>query len=363
MLTWRERLQLALGPGMFAGITAGDWLAVLRQNGVDFAYWTRAASITEYSLMASLFRRHENKKFLTRIKGVRIKPPIFVLGHWRNGTTHLHNLLAVDPRLAYPNLYQVLFPHTFLCTERYGWLLRFFLEKRRPLDNMAQDFHMPNEDEIALCNLTGLSPYLGLVFPRRREQYDRYLTFHQVAHDEVGQWKSAFTLFLKKLTWKYDRTLVLKSPPHTCRIKLLLELFPDAKFVHVHRDPYTVFRSTDHAYRIGLRCFSLQKPDQSDQTSYIIRRYKAMYDAFFADKGLVPSENLHEVAMEDLEREPIRQMRALYEKLQLPDFNGVEPALREYLGTLHGYKKNEYPELPPDLRREVSKGWERCFDE
>jgi hypothetical protein len=348
---------------MFAGITASDWLAIWRENRIDFSYWTRAASITEYSLMNSLLRRYENKKFLTKIMTLQIKPPIFVLGHWRNGTTHLHNLLAVDQRFAYPNLYQVLFPQTFLCTERYNWFLRFFLEKRRPLDNMAQEFHMPNEDEIALCNLTGLSPYMGYIFPRRREYYDRYLAFQQVPANEIERWKSGFTLFLKKLTWKHDRPLILKLPPHTCRIRLLLELFPDARFVHVHRNPYTVFRSTDHAYRIGLRWFSLQGPDLNDLTSYIIKRYRGMYDAFFAQRGLIPSKHFHDVAMEDLVREPFCQMRTLYDTLQLPDFEGVEPALRQYVGSLHGYKKNEYPELSSDLRREIGKAWERCFEE
>src|SRR5207245_1571860 len=169
MLTWRERVQLAFGPGMFAGITLKDWAALFWQNRVDFSYWSRAASITEYSLMTSLLGWYENQRFLTKVADVQIKPPLFVLGHWRNGTTHLHNLLAVDERYAYPNLYQVLFPRTFLSTERYAWTLRFFLEKRRPLDNMSQDFRAPNEDELALCNLTCLSPYLGLVFPERRE--------------------------------------------------------------------------------------------------------------------------------------------------------------------------------------------------
>ncbi len=140
-------------------------------------------------------------------------------------------------------------------------------------------------------------------------------------------------------------------------------MFPDAKFVHVHRNPYIVFQSTDHAYRIGLRWFSLQRPDLSDQTSYIVGRYKAMYDAFFAEKSLIPSGNYHEVAMEDIEREPIYQMRTLYDRLQLSDFASVEPAMRQYIGSLHDYKKNEYPELSPDLRREISKVWEQCFDE
>jgi hypothetical protein len=347
---------------MFAGLTASDWASIARKNRIDVRHWLRAASATQYSLMTSVVRRLENRRFLAKVTSVHVKSPIFVLGHWRSGTTHLHNLLAVDQRFAYPNLYQVLFPHTFLTTEQHSWLFRFFLEKRRPLDRMAQDFHLPNEDEIALANLTGLSPYMGLVFPRRREYYDRYLTFQQVG-EEVKRWKDAFTLFLKKLTLKYDRPLILKSPPHTCRIRLLLEMFPHARFIHVHRDPYVVFRSTEHAYKIGLQWFGMQRPDSNDHAAYIINRYRAMYDAFFAERGLIPVENFHEVAMEDLEREPLGQMATLYERLRLPEFDLVEPNLRTYVGSLHNYKKNAYPELSPDLRRLVGEAWGRCFDE
>ncbi len=64
---------------MFAGVTVSDWLSIWRQNGSDFSYWTRAAAVTEYSLMNSLFRWYENKNFLTKIMGVQVKPPIFVL--------------------------------------------------------------------------------------------------------------------------------------------------------------------------------------------------------------------------------------------------------------------------------------------
>jgi len=40
-----------------------------------------------------------------------------------------------------------------------------------------------------------------------------------------------------------EKRLLLKSPVHTARIKLLLKLFPDAQFVYIHRNPYDVFRS------------------------------------------------------------------------------------------------------------------------
>ena len=51
--------------------------------------------------------------------GARVEAPLFILGHYRSGTTHLHNLLALDPQFAAPTFFQALNPHTFLSTERF----------------------------------------------------------------------------------------------------------------------------------------------------------------------------------------------------------------------------------------------------
>ena len=81
---------------------------------------------------------------------------------------------------------------------------------------------------------------------------------------EVERWKAAFVRFLKKLTLEHDRPMLLKSPPHTGRIKLLLELFPDARFVHIRRNPYTVFQSTRHLNEVLTRSLQFQRPDPAD---------------------------------------------------------------------------------------------------
>ena len=36
--------------------------------------------------------------------------PIFIIGHWRTGTTLLHQLMNLDPNLAAPTLFQVAEP-------------------------------------------------------------------------------------------------------------------------------------------------------------------------------------------------------------------------------------------------------------
>jgi hypothetical protein len=72
---------------------------------------------------------------------------------------------------------------------------------------------------------------------------------------------------------------------------------------------------------------------------------------------------MHELRFEDLAADPVGQIRALYQALNLPDFAYVEPALRAYLDSLGSYQKNTFPELPSDLRARLAREWRRCFEE
>lgn len=349
-----------------AGITTGDWLRLLRENdfAVDPAYWHRAAFITAASVMNSHFRRKEEQLFGERIDRTEIQPPLFILGHWRSGTTHLHNLLARDKRqFAFANTYQVVNPHTFLSTEetntrRFAWMV----PKTRPMDAMELSFQVPQEDEFAPCLMSLRSLYLGISFPRSEDDYARYLDFRGVPQSEVDEWKRAFTGFLKKLTFKYDRPLVLKSPPHTARIRLLLEMFPDARFVHIHRHPYQVFRSCRHYFDTATWFSYLQKPDPGLIDDRIIRRYTRLHDAYFAECGLIPEDRFHEIRFDDLESNPMETMRTLYQKLDLKAFDTFEPELRSYLDSLAGYRKNRFDELETPMLQRIASEWKRSFE-
>jgi hypothetical protein len=367
MVTWREQLATRLGPPIqLCGITWYDWQELLKANGFDIhsAYSLRALSTTLSSIFNSIHQWNEQRLYGPEVEGVHVKPPLFILGHWRTGTTHLHNLLALDDRFAFPNYYQVTFPHHFLCTESLSSRLgAVFLPRQRPMDNIRIDFQAPNEDEFALCGLTQCSPYVGFSFPRRQEHYDRFLTFRGVPPDTVGRWKAALVLFLKKLTWKYGRPLVLKSPPHTCRIRLLIDLFPDARFVHIHRNPYVVYQSTLHWLRTAGPWFHLQRPGPVDPETRALRVGREMYEVFFEERGLVPTGRLYDIGFEHLEADMIGQVRKLYKGLGLPDFAAVEPRLRAYHNTIAGYKKNDFPELPSVRRERIAREWRRYFDE
>jgi hypothetical protein len=358
----------SLSHNYLAGITAGAWWRLLRANrfGVDPAYWHRAAFITLTSFVNSYYRRREKHRFATEIEHVQItKPPVFILGHWRSGTTLLHNLLAQDTaQFAFANTYQVVNPHTFLSTEERN-TRRFaaLLPSKRPMDNMELGFHTPQEDEFAPLLATLYSLYLGISFPRREAYYSKYLSFERVPQAEIDEWKAAFLWFCKKLTWKYGRALVLKSPPHTARVRLLLEVFPEARFVHICRNPFDVFQSQRHYFDTAMWYTYLQRPDVDAIDDGILTRYTALYDAYFKDRTRIPRGRLHEVRFEDLERDPVEEMRALYNFLGLAGFDEFEPKLRAYVESLAGYRKNEFPPLDESMRRRVAHAWERSFRE
>ena len=162
-MSWRTAFIEQLGPGGFSGTTFGDWLRVLRNNrfAIDAKFWPRAALISGNSVVNSLVRHWERLRYGGAIAGTPVHPPLFILGIWRSGTTHLHNLLAKDDRFAFPNTYEVLYPHTFLTTEPIGSrVMQWMMPPTRPMDNVRSGIGEPQEDEFALV-ASGLSFMLG----------------------------------------------------------------------------------------------------------------------------------------------------------------------------------------------------------
>ena len=303
----------------------------------------------------------KEKRLHDDIANTKVPSPLIVLGIWRSGTTHLHNLLSKDDRFAFPNTYQALNPNTFLTTEtRNAAALQSFMAPTRPMDNVKQGAAEPQEDEFALLP-SGLSFVNAFAFPRTGDQYHRFMTLRDATDEEIRHWKSTLMWFLRKLTYKYHLPLVLKSPGHTGRIKLLLELFPEAKFVHIHRNPYSVHRSTIHTTEKVLPFWFFQKTQW--QRDKLVDDYAELYDAFFEQRDLIPDGNFCEVAYDDVEANPIDALRNIYEELSLPEFAHAEASFREYVNSIADYRRNELPKLSDECRERLSTRLDRCFSE
>ena len=154
---------------LITGIEFGQWARVLRSNGwkIGRDYLHRLAFITGLSVPSFVLARLEDAVYGHKLAKMEIDPdPLFIVGHWRSGTTHLHNLLGRDPRHTVPNVYQVIFPGSFLLTGKIGpKLLKNVLPETRTYDNVRWGWDEAAEDEIALLKSHGMSFCMALMFP------------------------------------------------------------------------------------------------------------------------------------------------------------------------------------------------------
>ena len=226
---------------------------------------------------------------------------------------------------------------------------------------MPAGFSRPQEDEFALCMLGQPSPYLTIAFPNGPPKYDKYLDLEGLSPRQLASWKRTFLRFLQALTLKHRKRLILKSPTHTCRIKVLLEMFPNARFIHIVRDPYVVFPSTLNLWKSLYRLFALERPTYAGLEDRVLDTFVRLYDKVDEGKSLVDFDRFYELRYEDLVRDPVGQMGTLYDHLGLGGFENVRPQLERYLGENRGYETNRYG-LSDDQAEMITERWGKVID-
>lgn len=347
------------------GVLHDDWKRLLGEAAihVDPAYRLRGLVTGMASRANTRNARREQARYGAELRSLPVEAPLFVLGHYRSGTTYLHNLLCRDPRLGFCSYYQATFPHTFLTTEASGRRLGFLSPPRRPFDDVRIGVDEPAEDELALCSMTFLSPHMGWHFPARWHRFRRHLTLEDVPDADRARWKGALLCFARKLTLRHRRRLVLKSPGHTARIRLLLEAFPDARFVHIHRDPFEVFQSTRHMESRVRPLFRYQTVDPPEETDeLILDRLRSMYTAYLRDRARVPAGRLVEIRYADLVRKPLQTLEHVYSGLDLPGYTRAREPMRRYVESLRGFAPNRHRRLGRTSRGRIRRAWRPYFE-
>jgi len=347
-------------PRMWIGMCFTTWMALLIRNRFQVAprYWHKAILITLISLLNSIMRWIEAAVFGVAIRNTPIQPrPLIILGHWRSGTTWLHELLALDPQFTSPSTYQAMAPNHFTISK--WWVTRLFywlMPSRRPMDNMPMGWDRPQEDEFALCNLGIPSPYLTIAFPNHGPAYSEYLTLENVSEADKIRWKEALRGFLKKVTFASKKRLIVKSPPHTARVSEILDLLPDARFIYIVRDPFVLFPSTVHLWKRLYETHGLQVPNCAGLEEQVLETFERMYRKFESDRSLISADRLYEIRYEDLVRDPIARMEEAYKQLGLGDFAQVRGAMQRYVADSADYQTNKYS-ITDAQREQIARRW------
>lgn len=356
-----------LAPRFWHGMGLGTWLSLLatRQCRLTPRSMLTAATITPTSAFNSVAGMYQNFRYGRQIhRQVLVEPPLFVLGHWRSGTTLLHELLITDPEHTFPNTFECLLPLHHLATQRWmAPLTSWLLPDKRPMDNVEAGWDRPQEDEFALCNLGLPSPYLCWAFPHNGPVHSEYLDLRHVPKRQRRRWQARLKLFVKSIAVSRNKRIVLKSPPHTARIRYLLDIFPDAKFVHISRDPLKLYPSTVRLWKSLADVQGLQPdlPRYDWLEEEVLGNLVTMYRAYGEDRELIPAGNLCEIRYESLVADPRTEIARMYDELSLGDYARIEPGVGRYLEKTADYKTNRF-QLPAEIERRVRDRWGLYFE-
>ncbi|MGE3175345.1 MAG: sulfotransferase [Planctomycetota bacterium] len=204
-------------------------------------------------------RRVEPGSFLEAHKRGEVEL-VLIVGHWRSGTTLLHELLAKDSNAIAPTNWQCFMPHLMPIMSR-PWvrsLMPVALPEHRPMDSMPMTWDRPQEDEFALMCMGSRSPYIKFAYPERFQTWEELRPEVELDAADRGHLFECLHTFLDRV-WTYWRDMrdatgrpcgqgrlrmILKSPPHGWRLRHFERSFPGATYLNIFRSPEDVFAST-----------------------------------------------------------------------------------------------------------------------
>lgn len=275
-------------------------------------------------------------------------PPIFILGHWRSGTTHLYNTMVKAGTFGFVNPLATGLPwDMFGIARAFQPLLERTIPRDRYIDNIPVTPDAPQEDEIALASMTPVSFYHAIYFPEIfHDQLRRGLFLENCSEAERDSRRYAFTHFMRKLAHQQNRQLLIKNPVYTGCPLFLKNVFPNAKFIHIHRNPFEVYLSMRNFYHKLLPVFALQDFDHLDVDEIVLSTYNEMMQRFEQETASFKAPNFVEIGYDTLNADPLGSLETIYSTLELDGFDKARPAFDAYLGSVRSYRKNAFKGSP-----------------
>ncbi|NOR18829.1 MAG: hypothetical protein GQ538_01905, partial [Xanthomonadales bacterium] len=231
---------------LLRGMHFPTWMRLLRQHRVDWRYFWRVLDITGTSLVCWPMDIIEKAATRRTTRRVSVERPVFIVGHWRSGTTYLQQLLWKSGNFGCVSVFHCAAAGRFLT---FGPLWRRVLSiafpSGRAQDNVRLEVDGPAEEESAMARISDQAFDHCYHFPRDARQIIRRSVLFENRKDLENEWARVYADFIEKVTQELAGSqLLLKNPANTARISKLVEMYPDARFIHIYRNPYEVFYST-----------------------------------------------------------------------------------------------------------------------
>lgn len=318
-------------------------------GGVNYIKINRLLPWAFKLILLEPFRIIESILFDNKIKQTTLrKDPIIILGFYRSGTTYLQRLFIQNKRFGYQTIFHSAVPEICL---GFTWLFKPVFSIFTSTLRLKNKFHkvpftwdFPGEEDVAITSLSLYeSPNWGNLFPLSFfNQYQKY-AWSSPDSDLSNSWSQKYQYWIKKLSLiNNNKQLVLKSPPNTSRIETLLEIFPNAKFVCLHRDPQQIYKSLLSFWEILDKNYCLQNISKNEIEKIIIQSYDRTMKIYHSIKSKIPKENLCEVRYESLKKAPYSCFKMIYDRLGFDDFESFKNGLKEFISSTQNYPFVKY---------------------
>jgi len=327
------------------------WLKMLYGHKVHPRYWFRLLGVGFTSLVGTIWSLPErvifgfswsafkkNKEQLHHQPGVLV-----ILGYYRSGTTHAHNLIACDSGVVTPRWYQALLGQGFwLSWAVTRFLLVPFLGSSRPQDGVGFGPLWPAEDDFALAGWSGCSTLPGrLIFPSRWDKWQRWNTLEECTETERARWRRTLAGFAWKITRRHpQRMLVLKSPNHGAHITELTKVFGDrVRFLHISREPTKVIESNIRMHE-ALSMHLLEDPlETTTLRARIVNEYLKIETATISQAQSLDEGRIAFITHENLITDPIGELSKGFGSINLQLSELHKRAIVQYLSDLGTYER------------------------
>ena len=289
------------------------------------------------------------------------EPPTFIVGHWRSGTTFLHNVIHRSQRFSSIDLAQSLrIRSTILMGNVMRKILTDHAPEDREFDGVAIAHDEPQEEEMALTTLGMTSTYHQGMFPRdRKEIINGALYPENLSVEDYREFSGNYLWLAKKISYidEQHRPLLFKNPAATARIDFLREIFPEAKFIHIIRRPADVMRSFAPTLKTLFGHYSLHGIYESPPMDTLIEEYTRLMQAHLKQRDHLLDKDYIEVRYEDFRQAPLKTVDQIYQHFGWDFTDAQRQNISEYLKSISDYKRNKRepdPELEAELESKLS---------
>ncbi len=292
------------------------------------------------------------------------EPPLFIIGHWRSGTTLLHNLLSKDPRFAYLTFFQTVMPWAFMQPLRkVRRMIAGVMPRDRQMDQIELGINEPQEEEMALAAMNELSVFRCFYFPHMADYYFRKSVLMEgLTPSEEAAFADAYRYLLQKLSYANEgRPLLLKNPANTARMPFLQEAFPGSRFVHIVRNPLHVYASACNLWEYMFESFAWSDWSEFHKEEFIITYYRELMQAHLAQRASLSAGDLIEIHFEDLVKNPMKTLETLYQRLDLEFSPEAREKVRAHLDATSHHKAKRH-EISPELEARLRSEWDFAFE-